>query len=232
MPKALQMQDPRFHLYLDSGNLTELKACLPHPAVYGVTTNPTLLKRAEVTPAALPALFENILALGVHKVQAQVLATGFDATVLSARAILDYVDRRRMVVKIPATREGFRAGAKLISDGLQVTFTAVYGLEQVLFAAEMGAAYAAPYLGRLNDSGVDGLALIARMQAMVDRARENGSKMRLLVASIRSRDAFLSLVELGVGAVTVPPKLFGELLDHPATIEAERIFLNDAAGLG
>lgn len=231
MPKALWMQDPRFHLYLDSGNLTELKACLPHPAVYGVTTNPTLLKRAEVTPPALPGLYEEILALGVHRVQAQVLATGFDATIQSARAILDYVDRRRIVVKIPATRDGFRAGAKLIADGHQVTFTAVYALEQVVFAADMGAAYAAPYLGRLNDSGLDGLALIARMQAVADRARENGGKMRLLVASVRSREAFLSLVDLGVGAITVPPRLFGELLDHPATIEAERVFLQDAAGL-
>ena len=126
--KAPRMQDPRFHLYLDSTDLTELKACLPHPAVYGVTTNPTLLKRAGVAMAALPRLFEEILELGVHKVQAQVFSTGFDGMVRDAETLLRYVDRHKMVVKVPATREGLRAGAKLIAGGVAVTFTAVYAL--------------------------------------------------------------------------------------------------------
>jgi transaldolase len=227
------MQDPRFHLYLDSADLTELKSCLPHPAVYGVTTSPTLLKRAGIIPAALPGLLEAILDLGVEKVQAQVLSAGADYMIRDAEALQRLVDPQKMVVKIPATREGFRAGAKLIADGVQVTFTAVYALEQAMFAAEFGAAYAAPYLGRLTDSGVDGLALIGKMQALIERREVEGDeRTRLLVASIRSRDAFLSLLELGVGAITIPPKLFGEITDHPATLEAERVFITDAASLG
>ena len=227
------MQDRHFHLYLDSADLTELRACLPHPTVFGVTTNPTLLKRAGVTPAALPGLFEAILDLGVEKIQAQVFSAGADYMIRDAEALQRLVDPRKMVVKIPATREGFRAGAKLIADGMQVTFTAVYALEQAMFAAELGAAYAAPYLGRLIDSGVDGLALIGKMQTLIERGEvEDNDSMRLLVASVRSQDAFSSLLELGVRAITIPPKLFGELMDHPATLEAERVFLTDAASLG
>jgi transaldolase len=110
-----------------------------------------------------------------------------------------------------------------------VTWTAVYAPEQAHFAAQLGAAYAAPYLGRLEDSGVNGLALIAQMQSLV--ARRSSAGTRLLVASVRSREAYLSLLGLGVGAITIPPRLFAELLDHPATLAAERGFLADAHAL-
>jgi transaldolase len=105
----------------------------------------------------------------------------------------------------------------------------VYAPEQAHFAAQLGAAYAAPYLGRLDDSGINGLTLIGQMQSLV--ARQPSSGTRLLVASIRSREAYLSLLGLGVGAITIPPRLFAELLDHPATLAAERGFLADARAL-
>lgn len=214
---------PAFHLYLDSADLGELRACLPHPVVWGVTTNPTLLKRAGVAAAALPALLETCLNLGARQVQAQVTSREADAMLADAQALLRHFDAGQLVVKIPATRAGFSAGAQLAQDGVPVTYTAVYAPEQAHFALQLGAAYAAPYLGRLEDAGIDGLALIARMQQLVA-----AGPMRLLVASVRTRGAYLSLLELGVGAITIPPRLFGELLDHAATLEAERGFLSDA----
>ncbi|KNZ33995.1 MAG: transaldolase [Methylibium sp. NZG] len=171
-----------FHLYLDSADLRELRTCLPHPVVHGVTTNPTLLKRAGVT------------------------------------------------------RQGLQAGAHLSAEGVPVTCTAIYAAEQAHFAASLGAAYAAPYLGRLQDAGIDGLALIGQMQSLIDRGNQrsnqhSGTTTRLLVASVRTREAYLALLQLGVGAITIPPRLLTELLDHPATLEAERGFLADAATL-
>jgi transaldolase len=133
-----------------------------------------------------------------------------------------------VVVKIPATRQGLQAGAQLSAKGVPVTYTAVYAAEQAHFAAQLGAAYAAPYLGRLQDAGIDGMALIAQMQSLIERS---GAATRLLVASVRSREACLALLQLGVGSITIPPRLLGELLDHPATLDAERGFLGDAAGL-
>lgn len=217
-----------FHLYLDSADLGELRACLPHPTIHGVTTNPTLLRRAGVSRRDLPALLHECLALGARQVQAQVQAADADGMLDDARGLLAGFEPGQLVVKIPATREGLRAGARLSAAGHPVTYTAVYAPEQAHFAAMLGAAYAAPYLGRLEDSGVDGPALIARMQALV---RQNGAATRLLVASVRSREAYLSLLALGVGAVTVPPRLLPELLDHPATLDAERAFLADAQAL-
>ena len=217
-----------FHLYLDSADLTELRTCLPHPVVHGVTTNPTLLKRAGVTRAALPALVEQLLKLGARQVQAQVHAADVDGMLADAQALLALADPGQIVVKIPATRQGLQAGAQLSARGVPVTYTAVYAAEQAHFAAQLGAAYAAPYLGRLLDAGVDGLALIAQMQSLIDHS---GATTRLLVASVRTREAYLALLKLRVGAITLPPRLFAELLDHPATLDAERGFLGDASGL-
>lgn len=216
------------HLYLDSADLAELRTCLPHPVVHGVTTNPTLLKRAGVTRAALPALVEQLLKLGARQVQAQVHAADVDGMLADAQGLLKLADPGQMVVKIPATRQGLQAGAQLSAKGVPVTYTAVYAAEQAHFAAQLGAAYAAPYLGRLQDAGVDGLALIAQMQSLVERS---GAATRLLVASVRTREAYLALLQLGVGSITIPPRLFAELLDHPVTLDAERGFLADAVGL-
>lgn len=218
-----------FHLYLDSADLTDLRQCLPHPVVHGVTTNPTLLQRAGVTRATLPALLTTCLELGARQVQAQVHAADAEGMLADAELLLRDFDAGQLVVKIPATRAGFAAGAALSARGVPVTYTAVYALEQAHFAAQLGAAYAAPYLGRLNDSGVDGMALIAQMQGLI---AASGAATRLLPASIRSRQAYLDLLQLGVGAITIPPKLFAELLDHEATLAAERGFLADAASLG
>ena len=213
-----------FHLYLDSADLSELQTCLPHPVVHGVTTNPTLLKRAGVGRDALTGLLQAAIELGAKQVQAQVTAPQADAMLDDAERLLRPFDRGQLVVKIPATREGLRAGAQLSARGVPVTYTAVYVLEQAHFAAQLGAAYAAPYLGRLEDAGVDGLALIAQMQSVLQ-----GSGTRLLVASVRTRDAYLALLRVGVGAITIPPRLFAELVDHESTIAAERGFLADAA---
>ena len=214
----------KFHLYLDSADLGELRKCLPHPVVHGITTNPTILKRDGVSRARLPGLFESVLRLGAKQVQAQVHAATTDAMLDDAETLLSGFDPGQVVIKIPVTRDGLRAGAELISRGVPVTFTAVYALEQAHFSAELGAAYAAPYLGKLDDVGFDGLSIISKMQTIVERSE---SDTRLLVASIRSREAYLAILNIGVGAVTIPTRLFSELLDHPATIEAERLFLAD-----
>jgi len=218
-----------FHLYLDSADMAELQACLPHPVVHGVTTNPTLLRRAGIGRADVPGLLRRCIELGARQVQAQVYSQDADGMLEDAQALLSHFAPGQLVVKIPATRQGLAAGARLIAQGVPVTWTAVYAPEQAHFAAQLGAAYAAPYLGRLEDSGADGLGLIAQMQALV--AQRPASGTRLLVASIRSREAYLSLLKIGVGAITIPPRLFSELLDHPATLAAESGFLADARDL-
>lgn len=222
------MTDLPLHLYIDSADLGDLGAILPHPLVHGITTNPTLLRRAGVAPDAMPALLGQLHALGARAVHVQVASADEAGMLRDAERAIALAEPGLVVVKIPATRDGFAAGSRLSAAGVPVTYTAVYEPEQAAFAAMAGAAYAAPYLGRLTDQGREALATIARMQALVDRY---GPGTRLLVASVRSRHDFLSLLDIGVGAITVPPSLFPVLLDHAATQEAERVFLDDARAM-
>ncbi len=214
------------HLYLDSADLTLLEEALQSPIVYGVTTNPSILRRDKISKASLPKFVEKVLNMGARAVQVQVWQQDSAGMVADALEFLKYGEAGSIVPKIPATREGLKATAKLARDGIPVTLTAAYALEQALWATQLGVAYVAPYLGRLEDAGDDGLGLIAKMQTLI--SRYSGNTTRLLVASVRSRRAALALIELGVGSITLPPALMPHLLDHPQTIEAETAFLADA----
>lgn len=218
------------HLYLDSADATELARVLPSPLVAGVTTNPTLMRRAGLGWDDLPDLVRRLRDLGVATVHVQVRHADTEGMLRDARGALALGDGMTVITKLPATRAGFAAASALRAAGAPVTMTAVVEPEQVLWSAMVGARYAAPYLGRMDESGRDGLAVVGAMQAV---ARAYGAAhdpaLRLLVASIRSREAFRDLLRLGVGAVTVPVALFAALTEHEATLAAERAFLADAS---
>ncbi len=218
------------HLYLDSADAGDLDRVLPSPLVYGITTNPTLMKRAALGWSDLPGFVRHVETLGARAVHVQVRSDDTPGMLADAREYLALGDRVRIIVKLPATRAGFAAAAALVAEGADVTMTAVFEPEQALWSALTGARYAAPYLGRLDDAGRDGRAVIEAMQDVVGRhgRRADGTDLRLLVASIRTRQDFLDLLHLGVGAVTVPVHLFEELTEHEATLAAERAFLADA----
>ncbi len=217
------------HLYIDSADLKLLENGLQNPVVYGVTTNPSILKRDGISRSALPKFVEQVLGFGARVVQVQVWQQDAAGMVADALEFLKYGEPGAIVPKIPATREGLKAAAKLAANGIPVTLTAAYALEQALWATQLGAAYLAPYLGRLEDAGHDGLGLIAKMQNLI--ARNPNNKTRLLVASVRSRRAFLALLEIGVGSITVPPSLLPKLLDHFETLSAEQTFFSDAKSI-
>jgi transaldolase len=219
------------HLYLDSADAADLARVLPSPLVYGVTTNPTLMKRAGLDWRDLPEFLRRVGQLGARAVHVQVRHPDAPGMLRDAREYAALDAGVAVVVKLPATRAGFLVASNLAAAGVAVTMTAVYEAEQVLWSALVGARYAAPYLGRLDDAGRDGLAVVAAMQDVVASygAGDDPQTLRLLIASVRSRQAFRALLALGVGAVTVPVRLFEDLTEHEATLDAERAFLADAS---
>jgi len=216
----------KFHLYIDSALWADLQPWLSHPLVYGVTTNPTLMKRANLTYAQMPEFVGRALEGGAKAVQVQVRHAETERMLEDAHTFLEWGPSGAVIPKIPATLEGLAVAAQLSSAGHLVTLTAVYAVEQALWASLAGAAYAAPYLGRLGDAGFEALEVVRQMQGLVAH-----SSTRLLVASLRSRQAVLDVLALGVGSITVPPSLLKELFHHPATLEAQRQFLEDGEGL-
>ncbi|MEO1446313.1 MAG: transaldolase family protein, partial [Cyanobacteria bacterium J06635_11] len=127
----------------------------------------------------------------------------------------------RIVVKLPATQQGTTAAKTLIQDCIPVTITAVYTVHQAIIAAAIGAHYAAPYLGRINDSGKDGHQEVTLMQQALNGVR---SETRVLTASIRNVTDISRLATQGVDTFTFSPAIAQALFNVPETIAATADF--------
>jgi transaldolase len=190
------------------------------------------MKRAGMGFEALPDFLRRVGDLCARRVHVQVRHPDVEGMLADAERYRGLGGSAEVVVKIPATREGFAAAAQLAERGVAVTMTAVYEPEQVVWSVMVGATYAAPYMGRMGDAGRDAPAEIGIMQRLLELYRGvAGGDLRLIVASVRSRHAFLQLLDIGVEAVTIPVELFGDLIDHGATRGAEATFLQDAESL-
>lgn len=194
----------------------------------GITTNPSLLRRAghSCTLPAMADLTRQALALGCAELHLQAWGSSWEELLRCARALLALAPGR-IVVKLPLTEMGLLAARPLVAEGEPVTLTACYGVPQALVAAALGCAYVAPYLGRISDGGSDGCGEVLRMQGCLEGL---ASPTRLLVASLRSPEELTRLAPAGIDTFTLSPPLARELWSHPATEAAVAIFERDASG--
>ena len=198
-------RDRRF--YVDSAQVAEVSELLRDGLVHGVTTNPTILERAQRSAADSPELYARWVAEGAQEVFFQAWGESTRALLRNAEDILALGPKA--VVKVPATRAGFAAAVALKREGATVLLTAVHSPSQALMAASLGVRYIAPYLGRMQDSGLDGVAEIATMTSMVaDTATD------VLAASLRTPDAIVALAEVGVRYFTAAPAVILAVLQH------------------
>jgi transaldolase len=220
---------PRIRLFLDTANITQWKNWLPMGLFYGVTTNPLLLQKAQVTCSVeqLKELARQAFNLGAKEVQLQTWGTSVDALVKTGE-LLAGIDGR-VVVKVPITKVGTEAASVLITQGIRVTLTGVYAVPQVLIAAALGADYAAPYLGRINDLGGNGRDELVAMQRSLTGV---GSTTRILVASIRSVDDIAFLATQGLDTFTFPEAIAAAFFDVTATNQAATDFEQAARRMG
>ncbi len=212
---------PGLRFLLDSADRAAWGAWLPLGCFHGVTTNPILLEAAGV-PCTLPTLStlaRQAFDLGAGEVHLQAWGRTRELYGDHGRA-LAAIDPR-IVVKVPATVEGVAAAAKLRDDGVRLTLTAVYSAAQALVASALGAEYAAPYLGRMNDAGRDGFGEVVAM-ARAERGR--GSAMRILVASLRDASDLVRLAGEGLDTFTFGPKVAAGLLADDLAAEAVEAF--------
>ncbi len=195
---------PGLRFLLDSADHAAWAEWLPLGCFHGVTTNPVLLQAAGVpcTVSSLASLARQAIDLGAGEVHTQTWGRTRDLYVEHGRA-LAAIDPK-IVVKVPTTIEGAAAAATLRREGVRLTMTAVYTAAQALVASALGAEYAAPYLGRMNDAGHDGFGEIA---TMARTARAQGSSMRILVASLRDPGDVVRLAAEGLDTFTFAPKL-------------------------
>ena len=194
-------------LYVDSADVDRVSRLLAAGVVHGVTTNPTILERGGRTAAEIPDLYTRWESEGAREIFFQTWGGDTASFLRNAEGIRALGDR--VAVKVPATADGFAAASALVRDGATVLVTAVYSIAQALACASIGAHYIAPYLGRMRDAGIDGDAVIARMQEVCA-----GSGSNVLAASLRSADDITGLRLAGVPYFTAAPDVIDQVLFH------------------
>ena len=215
------------HIFIDSAEVQTIEQALKTGYVYGVTTNPTLLQRANVRIQRVPSLAKQIIELGAHELHLQVYAEDSTGMLQDAARLVE-IDPKRVVIKIPATPAGFSAAAQLATQGVRVTLTAVYTVAQAVLAMSIEAQYIAVYLGRMRDDGLDALALVGQMQRTLNAQH---TPMEILAASIRTPAEVEALAELGIAAATLPLAVIQQLPESPGTIAAAAAFATAARSL-
>jgi transaldolase len=208
-------------LYIDSANPDDWDTYLATGMFYGVTTNPKLLAKTgqEFKVDSLKKLAKTAFKLGANEIHLQVWGDDPEE-MLEIGQQLAAIDPRVMV-KVPIDITGILLANQLIQEGASVTLTALHFAQQALTAVSLGAKYAAPYLGRISESGLDGLNEVTTMGRIIS---EMGSPLRLLVASIRSSEDLVTLASRGLNTFTLLPPIIHELMENELTNKAVRSF--------
>jgi transaldolase len=205
---------PSLRLFIDSVEIGDWERYLPTGLFYGVTTNPKLLAHSgfEFNVDQLGKLAKSAFELGANEIHLQVWGRETEKMLEIGRK-LGAIDQRVMV-KVPINLPGILCARQMIAEGSNVTLTALHSAGQALTAVALGAKYAAPYLGRMTDGGLDGLGEIKVMNRII---KEVNSPLRLLVASIRNISDLVSLAEAGLNTFTLLPPLIKELMENNLT---------------
>ena len=215
------------HIFIDSAEVQTIEQALKTGYVYGVTTNPTLLQRANVRIQQVPSLAQQIIELGARELHLQVYAEDSNGMFQDAARLVE-IDPTRVVIKIPATQAGISAAAQLAAQGVRITLTAVYTVAQAILAMSVDAQYIAVYLGRMRDDGLDALALVRQMQRTLDAQH---SSIQILAASIRTPAEVEALAELGIAAATLRLAVIQQLPESSGTMAAAAALATAARSL-
>jgi transaldolase len=214
-------QGSSLRLYIDSANPDDWDTYLATGMFYGVTTNPKLLAKAgiEFKVDDLKKLAKTAFKLGANEIHLQIWGNEPEEMLENGKKLAS-IDPRVMV-KVPINITGILLANQLISDGVNVTLTALHFAQQAITAVALGAKYAAPYLGRMSESGLDGLNEVTTMDRIIT---ELESSLRLLVASIRSSEDLVTLASRGLNTFTLLPPIIHELMENELTDKAVKSF--------
>ena len=210
--------------FVDTAEIEEIRACAELGLADGVTTNPSLVKKSG---RPFKELVAEICAMLDGPVSAEVTALDAEGMIAEGRALARIA--RNVVVKAPMTWEGLEACRVLAGEGVAANLTLCFSANQALLAARAGAAFVSPFLGRLDDVGEDGLALVRRIRAVYDRY---GFKTKVLAASLRSAEHVERCALAGADVATAPPKILRSLIRHQLTDKGLEAFSADWAATG
>lgn len=205
--------------FLDTANLDEIKAGAALGIVDGITTNPSLVAKEGKDFKTLVAQICEIIP---GPVSAEVVSTTCDEMMREARTLAKIAPN--IIVKLPTIPEGVKALKICTAEGIKTNLTLIFQPLQALIVAKSGASFCSPFLGRLDDIGQDGMALIHDIRHIYDNY---GFKTEILAASLRHPMHVVEAAKAGADVGTMPYSVFKMLLNHPLTDIGLEKFLAD-----
>ena len=195
--------------FADTADVAAIRQLHEDHRIDGVSTNPSLMAK---TCRPIMEVIAEICDIVDGPVSAEVTAADYENMLRQGRLLADIADN--VAVKLPLTKDGLKACAALSDFGIMVNVTLCFTPMQALMAARAGAHFVSPFVGRLDDIGQQGMDLISDIAEIFDIHQ---METEILAASIRHQAHVLESAKAGAHVVTIPPKLFDELLKHPLT---------------
>ncbi len=210
--------------FVDTADTKDIAELAATGLLDGVTTNPSLIAKSgrnfmEVT--------KEICGLVDGPVSAEVIALDHATMMKEAEILRKIADN--VCIKVPLTIDGLKTCKALTSEGTMVNVTLCFSANQALLAAKAGASFISPFVGRHDDNGFDGMALIADIRLIYDNY-DFGTE--ILVASVRHPVHVLESAKIGANVMTAPPAVITSLFNHVLTDKGIAGFLADWAKTG
>lgn len=207
-------------IFIDSANIDEIKEINELGFLAGVTTNPTLIAKEG---RDLYEVIRQICDIVDGPVNAEPFSVDLKNMLQEARSLAAI--HPKVVVKIPLTEDGLKAIKILRSEGIRTNATLVFSANQGLLAARAGASYVSPFIGRLDDAGNSGLAVLAEIIEIFDQYLLD---TEVVAASIRHPMHVTEAAKLGCHIATVPYQVIKAMIKHPLTDLGVARFMEDA----
>lgn len=205
--------------FVDTADIGEISALAELGLLDGVTTNPSLILKANRPMADIIA---DICKVVDGPVSAEVAALDAESMIAEGRHLAKIAGN--VTVKVPLTLDGLKACRVLTGEGTMVNVTLCFSANQALLAAKAGATFISPFIGRLDDLGFDGMELIREIRVIYDNYAFD---TEILAASIRSADHVKQAALVGADVATVPPSVLKGLAQHQLTDKGLEMFVAD-----
>lgn len=207
--------------FIDTANVEEIRKANDMGVICGVTTNPSLIAKEG---RDFQEVMKEITSIVDGPISGEVKATTVDAEGMIKEGREIAAVHKNMVVKIPMTQEGLKAVKILSKEGIKTNVTLIFSANQALLAAEAGAAYVSPFLGRLDDISQPGIELVRTIAEIFDIY---GYETEIIAASVRNPIHVTECALAGADIATVPYKIIEQMIKHPLTDHGIEKFKKD-----
>lgn len=205
--------------FLDTANVEYIREANEMGVICGVTTNPSLIAKEG---RDFNEVIKEITGIVDGPISGEVISEDAKGMIEEGRKIAAI--HKNMIVKIPMTAEGLKATKVLANEGIKTNVTLIFSVNQALLAANAGATYVSPFLGRIDDISMNGMDLVRNI-AEIFRVHKISTK--IIAASVRNPLHVIEAARAGADIATVPYNLVQQMIKHPLTDQGLEKFKKD-----